>query len=146
LTHRIEKWLVSLGFALRKAYWKILTAKPSIFIVAGIVAALSIFLLGGGIYDILEKPMTSLPWGRGILFFFPGLQQQFLGDSLFAMFSYAIGVVGILLMYQSTKYAYKPRQAFMLLLLGAIFIIIAYVFIEYAIFSKLFPPQATSAG
>jgi len=44
-----------------------------------------------------------------------------------------------LLMYQSTKYVYKPRQAFMMLLSGVVLMLIAYIYIENSIFSKLFP-------
>jgi len=143
VTNRIEKWFTSLGFALRKAYWKILTAKPSIAIVAILVVAFSVFLLAGGIYDILEKPLSVLPYGRGVLFFYPGLQGQFFNESVAVMIAYAMGVAGILLIYQSTKYVYKPRQAFIMLLSGVVLILIAYIYIEGSIFGKLFPPQTS---
>jgi len=142
LTNRIEKWFASLGFTLRRAYWKILTAKPSVFVVAAIVTAVSLFLLAGGVYDILEKPLGAIPFGRRVLFFYPyTLQAQAVFESVVVMVAYAMGVVGILLMYQSTKYAYKPRQAFMMLLSGVVMIVLAYVFIENLVFSKLFPGQ-----
>jgi len=142
VTNRIEKWFASLGFTLRRAYWKMSTAKPSIVIVATIVAAFSLFLLAGGIYDILE-PMGPIPWGRGVLFFYPHLQGQIPYESVGVMAAYAMGAAGILLMYQSTKYAYKPRQAFMMLLSGVVLILIAYIYSESLLLSKLFPPQAT---
>ena len=130
--------LISFGYTARKAYEKITTAKPSIFLVAIIVAGFSIFLLGGGIYDILEQPLLSIPIGTRILFFYPGtLSEQTILDSMFAMMSYLFGVVGILVMYQSTKYAYRPRQAFMLLLVGAIFFLLAYFLMENLIYQKL---------
>jgi len=114
------------------------TAKPSIFIVASVVAALSIFFLGGGVYDILEKPLIAIPVGRRILFFYPGtVHEQTILDSSFVMVSYFFGLLGILLMYQSTKYAYRPRQAYILLLAGVMFLLIAYVSIENLIWSKL---------
>jgi len=147
VTHRITKWFASLGFSLRKAYWKILTAKPSIFIVAAIVTAFSLFLLAGGVYDILEQPLSAIPWGRSVLFFYPyTLQAQAVIESLGIMFAYAMGVAGILLMYQSTKYAYKPRQAFMMLLSGVVLILIAYIYVESIVFSKLFPPAQQQAS
>ena len=86
--------IISLGYATRRAYRKITTAKPSIFLVAIIVAGFSIFLLGGGIYDILEQPLLGIPIGRRILFFYPGsLSEQTILDSMFAMLSYMFGVV-----------------------------------------------------
>jgi hypothetical protein len=141
VTNRIVKWFASLGFTLRRAYLKISTVKPSILIVAAVVTAFSLFLMAGGVYDILEKPLSAISWGSGILFFYPNLQGQFLNESIGVMISYAIGAVGILLMYQSTKYAYKPRQAYMMLLSGVVLILIAYFYTESMVFTKLFPPQ-----
>jgi len=130
--------LTSLGYTARRTYRKITTAKPSIFLTAVIVAGASIFLLGGGIYDIIEQPLLGIPVGQRILFFYPGsLSQQTILDSLFAMISYVFGVIGILAMYQSTKYAYRPRQAFMLLIVGAMFFLLAYFLMENLIWAKL---------
>jgi hypothetical protein len=146
VTNRIEKWFTSLGFALRKAYWKILTAKPSIFVVAIVIVAFSIFLLAGGIYDILEQPLSVIPFGRRVLFFYPyTLQAQAVVESFGVMIAYAMGVAGILLMYQSTKYAYKPRQAYIMLLTGVVLILIAYIYVETLVFQKLFTPQPTTS-
>jgi len=130
--------LTSLGYTARRTYRKITTAKPSIFLTAVIVAGASIFLLGGGIYDIIEQPLLGIPVGQKILFFYPGsLSQQTILDSMFAMISYLFGVIGILAMYQSTKYAYRPRQAFMLLVVGAMFFLLAYFLMENLIYAKL---------
>jgi len=142
---KITRRFGSLGFTMRKTYRKMVTAKPSVFIVATIIAAFSIFLLGGGVYDILEKPLVAIPLGSRIVFFYPGtMHEQTILDSSFVMVSYFFGVLGILLMYQSTKYAYKPRQAFILLLTGAMFLLVAYFSIENLIYAKMNVP--TSAG
>jgi len=128
-----------MGFWLRKSYWKLVTAKPSIFIIALIVAGLSIFLLGGGVYDILEQPLIAIPVSQTrILFFYPyTVHEQSILESLYVMLTYGLGVAGVLVMYQSTKYAYKPRQAFIMLLSGAVLILLAYFYIENLIYSKL---------
>lgn len=119
-----------------------MTTKPSVFIVAVTITAISIFFLGGGVYNILEgfagNLFVGIPIGSRIIFFYPGtLTEQTLLDSLFVMISYFIGVIGILLVYQSTKYVTRPRQAFILLLLGAIFILFAYFNVENLILAKL---------
>lgn len=138
LTRQIKKRFASLGFWLRKTYWKLVTAKPSIFAVAIILAAFSIFLLGGGVYDILEKPLIAIPIGSRVLFFYPySVHEQSVLESLFVMISYVLGVAGVLAIYQSTKYAYKPRQAFIMLLSGVVLILLAYFYIENLILSKL---------
>jgi len=134
----MRRRFTSMGFTLRKTYRKLTTAKPSVFIVAAVIAGLSIFFLGGGVYDILEKPLIAIPIGSTVLFFYPGtIQEQTILDSLFVMISYFFGLIGLLLVYQSTRYAYRPRQAFILLLMGTMFILIAYYNIENLIYAKL---------
>jgi len=122
---------------MRKGYQKIVTAKPSIYVIAGIIVAVSIFLLGGGVFDVLEKPLVAIPLGNRILFFYPGINNQSILDSSMAMLAYFFGVLGLLLMYQSTKYAFKARQAYILLLMGAVFILMAYAIMENLIWFKL---------
>lgn len=58
---RIKRKLASLAFYTRRAYGKIVTAKPSMLVIAVVAVAFSIFLLGGGVYDILEKPLMAFP-------------------------------------------------------------------------------------
>jgi predicted neutral ceramidase superfamily lipid hydrolase len=126
-----------LGYASRKTYRKVSTTKPSIFIVAAITVALSIFLLGGGIFDILEKPLVVIGYSSRVIFFYPySISEQTILESLTVMVLYSIGAAGLLLMYQSTKYAYKPRQATILLLAGAVFLFIAYISIETTLYWK----------
>ena len=145
MTNRLTKWLTSLGFASRKAYRKLTTAKPSIFVVASLIIALSIFLLGGGVFDILEERLVVIPIGTTggttrVLFFYPySINEQTILESLIVMVILTLGALGLLLIYQSTKYAYKPRQAMMLLLLGSTFLIIAYLYVETIIYWKFRP-------
>jgi len=133
-----KRRISSLAFFVQKAYWKIITAKPSMFVIAVIVVAASVFLLGGGVYDLLEKPLVAIfqTGGRIIVFYPYSLNEQFLMESIVVMAGYAIGVVGFLLTYQSTKYAYRPRQAYILLLVGCVLVITAYVFIERSLLAR----------
>ena len=134
----IKRRISSLAFSLQKSYWKIITAKPSIFVIAVIAVATSIFLLGGGIYDLLEKPYWAyFQEGGSIIVYYPyDINSQFLIESMVVMAGYALGVVGFLLTYQSTKYAYRPRQAYILLLVGCVLVIIAYIFIERSLLAR----------
>ena len=134
----IKRRISSLTFFMQKAYWKIVTAKPSIFVIAVVVFAASVFLLGGGVYDLLEKPLVAVvqTGGRIIVFYPYAINEQLLLESIVVMTGYAIGVVGFLLTYQSTKYAYRPRQAYMLLLVGCVLIITAYIFIERSLLAR----------
>ncbi|MGQ9459995.1 MAG: hypothetical protein ACUVRA_02020 [Candidatus Bathyarchaeaceae archaeon] len=133
-----KRKISSLAFFLQKTYWKIITAKPSIFVIAVIVVAACIFLLGGGVYDILEKPLVAVvATGGSIIVYYPySLNEQFLMESIVVMVGYVIGVAGFLLTYQSTKYAYRPRQAYIMLLVGCILIITAYIFVERSLLAR----------
>ncbi|UCC33273.1 MAG: hypothetical protein JSW53_05770 [Candidatus Bathyarchaeota archaeon] len=128
----------SIIYYIQKLYWKIITAKPSIFLIAIVAVAASIFFLGGGLYDLLEKPLVAaFAAGGRIIFYYPyGINEQFVAESMFAMIIYAIAVVGLLMTYESTRYAYKPRQAFMLLLIGCTFVFVAYVLIEFLLLAR----------
>jgi len=137
VTRRVKRNLASLSYMLQKSYWKIVTAKPPILIFAVLIIAAAIFLLGGGLYDLLEKPLFAIFLQERFIGVFPySLNEQLLAESIFVMLVYAIGVGGFLLTYQSTKYAYRPRQAFMFLLLGIVLIVVAYIGVEYVFLAR----------
>lgn len=128
----------ALAYQLRKLYYRILTAKPSATIIALILVATVIFLLGGGIYDLIEQPLLVFPMRGRWIFFYPyTIYEQTVVDSLVAMTVYGIGVAGLLLIYQSTKYAYKPRQALIMLLIGIAFIVLAFLYFENMLLMKM---------
>jgi len=139
---RIRRRFSSFAYFARKTYWKMATAKPSLTIIGFAVVGLSIFLLGGGVYDLIVPFVPiGFPLGRRVLFFYPRTihEQAFLG-SLLVMTVYGIGVAGFLLTYQSTKYAYRSRQAFTLLSIGLVLVFIAYLLIEYVLWLKMLSP------
>jgi predicted neutral ceramidase superfamily lipid hydrolase len=137
LTREVKKQATSLSHFMQKTYWKIVTIKPSLLLIAVTVTAASIFLLGGGVYDILEQPAFAIFIQGRIYPVYPySLSEQFLGESVFVMILYGLGTAGLLVTYQSTKYAYRPRQAFMFLLMGLLLIVIAYIFVEYAFVAR----------
>ena len=138
MVSRIKTRLSSLGFRLQRAIRKIATAKPSIFVIASVIVVSTVFFLGGGVYDFLAQPLIAVPMGRRVLFFYPySVHEQAVLESLLVMTSYVMGFFGVFLMYQSTKYAYKPRQAYILLLSGVVLLLIAYIYIENLLWSKL---------
>lgn len=131
-----NKQISSLSFRLQKFYERITNFKPSLLLVGVTTVAISIFLLGGGIYDLLSQPQSALFYGNRILVFYPSLSEQFLVGSLLIMIFGAIGFAGFIIAYRSTKYAYNPRQAYRFLLVGVVLLIISYVLIENGLLSK----------
>jgi len=137
MARQARKQAISLTHFMQKTYWKIVTIKPSLLLIAVTVTAASIFFLGGGVYDLLEQPAFAIfIQGRMYPVYPYSLSEQFLGESMFVMILYGVGTAGLLLTYQSTKYAYRPRQAFMLLMMGVVLIVIAYILVEYAFVAR----------
>ncbi len=118
-----------------------MTAKPSTLLLASIAIGASVFLLGGGIYDIIEQPVVAFVSGGRIIPYYPqALNEQLLGESIGAMVLYSLGIIGILLVYQSTKYAYNPREAFTTLLVGLLLLLIGWVLVEFFLFPSTVRP------
>ncbi|MEM3153822.1 MAG: hypothetical protein QXK47_00870 [Candidatus Bathyarchaeia archaeon] len=130
MARKARKTAVSLSYSLQKLYTKISSAKPSPFALAVIAMAVAIFLYGGGLHLIIVKPLPAVYYGGRFLFVYPQLSEQWISDSLIAMILFAMGVAGALFIYQSTKYAYKPRQAYLTFMIGAILLFMAYISLE----------------
>jgi hypothetical protein len=137
MSKKVKRQASSMSFSLSRWFSKISTTKPSSFIVSIIVIAYAIFLFGGGLYTIISSPLPAYYTGSGFLFIYPELGSQFISDSVISVMLYAIGFAGLLAIYQSTKYAYKPRQAYMMMVIGVSLLLLAYIFLEDAIMIKL---------
>jgi hypothetical protein len=123
--------------SIQRFYRKFLAPLPLPRIITFLVVGAMILLLGGGVYDIIENPPTLFPGQTSWLFYYPSLHDQTITGSLIVMIVYTIGFAGLLLTYQSTKYAYRPRQAYILLLTGLPIILITYFYCETVINLKL---------
>lgn len=90
MTSKMKRKFSSLSYYAQKIYWKLMTARPSPFVVSAVLIAFSVFLLGGGIYDILEKPLVAIVLSGGRpLFYMPGsLNQQLIAESIYIMILY----------------------------------------------------------
>lgn len=138
MSKRGSKQVSSFAYRLQKTYERILTSKPSLVVVGILAVAMAFFLLGGGIYDMMvEDVAVAYFTSSGTLYvFYPSLSEQFLLESMLIMIFGAIGFVGFIIAYRSTKYAYNPRQAYRLLLVGCALLIIAYILIERGLLMK----------
>jgi hypothetical protein len=137
MSKKVKKQTSSMSFSLSRWFRKISTAKPSAFVISIIVIASALFLFGGGLYTIIEKPLPSAYVSGRFYFLYPNLSDQFISDTVISVMLYVIGFIGLLAVYQSTKYAYKPRQAYMMLVIGVLLLFLAYIFLEDSILIKL---------
>ena len=134
---KIKKGASSTSYSLSRRFRRISTARPSSLVISIIVISYAVFLFGGGLYTITSSPLPAFYTGTTFIFLYPDLGQQFISDSIIAIMLYAIGFVGLLAVYQSTKYAYNPRQAYMMLVIGVTLLLLAYLFLEDSILIKL---------
>ncbi|MDR2700124.1 MAG: hypothetical protein LBC12_04870 [Nitrososphaerota archaeon] len=125
----------SVSFSLSKWFKKVVTTQPFALILIVIFIGLTVFLLGGGIYTVTtEGIMPSYYDGSKFYFLYPSsMSDQFVAETVITVMLYFMGFAGLLSIYQSTRNANKPRQAYMLLAVGISLILLSYIFLESAI-------------
>ena len=136
MSRSANKQVSSIVFRLEKTYERIINFKPSLFLVGMGTVAASIFLLGGGLYNLLIQPDQAWFFGGRMIVFYPSLTEQLLVGSLLIMIFGIMGFAGFLIAYRSTKYVSNPRQAYRFLLVGCALLVIGYILIENGLLSK----------
>jgi hypothetical protein len=112
------------------------TIKPSTSLITVLFISLSIFILGGGLYVILEGPMAFLPSATRPIFYYPGIAEQTASESFSFIFFLTMGVSGGFLAIWSTRFAYRPREAKIMLLVGVVMLGLALFGSEWILFLK----------
>ena len=137
MSHKVKREISSMSFTMNKFYRRISNIRPSAMILSILAMAFAVFLFGGGLYDIIMKPYPAVYYGGRFIFLYPDLSMQFISDSIEAMMLFTLGVIGLVAVYQSTKYAYKPRQAYMLFLVGVVLLFLTYILLEATVQLKI---------
>jgi len=142
------KWKISRFFTNVAYRFRILrlpstrAMKPSVTIATIAIIGFAIFLLAGGVYDALEAMAgTSIAIlsqrGGGWTFVYPGdIHRQTTSESLVAGLLYFLGMVGLYTLLRSTRLAYRPRQAYLLLILGLLLTGITVYYITFLLTGK----------
>jgi hypothetical protein len=136
MSGKIKKSSENMSFSLSRWIRKVTANTPAITVVTVIGLAYALFLFGGGLYLLIEQPIPAYASGNTFYFLYPSLSYQFGADTFIAVSLYAMGFVGLMAIYQSAKTASKPRQAYMLLVIGVTFVLLSYLFLESAILAK----------
>jgi len=82
------------------------------------VVVFCLFILSGGIYNILESPLAFIPYGERYLTLHPYLSDQTVYESIFVFLCNSAVFIGLWLSYRSTQVAYDRSKANRYLLLG----------------------------
>jgi len=140
LPWRIQRWAGNVMYSM-KIFRSPATArrmKPSTTLSIVVVLGFVAFVLAGGVYDILERPISLLPTATGYSVLIRGtLGQQTLNESLIAGFLYMLGLAGLYMLLRSTRFAYRPRNAYLLLIIGTLTVLIVAYYSNALITSKV---------
>jgi hypothetical protein len=143
MSQKVKKQASSLSFSMSRWFRRISTSKPSTFIISIIMIGATLFLFGGGLYDLANQPLVYAYSSTQQRFYFivtrtlgGGLGEQFVSETAISLVLYAFGLAGLLAVYQSTKQAYNPRQAHIMLVVGVALLLLAYVLLEVVLNTK----------
>jgi hypothetical protein len=138
LPWKIQRALSNLGYSTRIFRRPTARRKPSTTLLLILVLGFMGFILAGGIYDILEHPISLLPTTTGYSVLIKGtLGQQTLNESLIAAFLYMLGLGGLYMLLRSTRFAYRPRNAYLLLILGTLTVLLVVFYSNALITQKI---------
>lgn len=137
MSGKIKKTSEELSFSLSRWFRKASTNTPTLTIITLAGLAFAIFLFGGGLYTLINQPIGAFYTGTTFYFLYPGISEQFVADTIVSAMLYSMGFLGLLAFYQAAKNANKPRQAYMLLVVGVTFVLLSYIFLETAILFKM---------
>jgi undecaprenyl pyrophosphate phosphatase UppP len=133
MSDKAKKQASELSFSLSRWFRRVSTMKPSNLLFTIVIMAGSILLLGGIVYDFVNRPLPAVYINNRFYFLYPQLSEQFLFDTVVSGILYVAGFIGLLAIYQSARHAYNPRQAYMTMIVGATLLLISYIFLEYFI-------------
>ncbi|RLI36765.1 hypothetical protein DRO55_02870 [Candidatus Bathyarchaeota archaeon] len=136
---RFQRGFTDLTYFCDKVYRRLRNFRPSPTVIGVILVGVSIFLLGGGVYDILIQPISIFPMRGRLLVWYPQrIHEQFLTESIDVMILYALGVGGLIFIYYSTRYFRNPRQATILIFIGITLTILAFIALEALLYWKIY--------
>jgi hypothetical protein len=127
---KLNRFLSNLAFKFRRFRLpRRIMGRPSFSIITIILMAFAIFVLAGGVYSIVEimsgRALTMLPSASGWTFIYPGsLNMQTINESLISGMLYFLGALGFYLVLRSVNLAYRPRQAYIALIIGLMLVLL----------------------
>jgi hypothetical protein len=142
LLWRAKRFLRNVAYRLRVMRLPpISVMKPSLTVILALMIAFVTFILAGGIYDLMEKPVSLLPRPsqlNGWTFIYPGsINVQTLNESLVSAVLYLIGLGALYLLLKSTRSAYRPRNAYLMLILGFITTLVVVYYANFLLGEKV---------
>ncbi len=128
---------------LGRAYRTLASFKPSASAIALAAVLAAAFLLGGGLYNIIQSPRVVIPRPGTIWITYPyTMLDQVLMESLISMVLWGLGFAGLYLIYDSTKYADEPHRAYYRFVIGVFLVLLAYFAGRYMLYELKMKPSS----
>jgi len=106
-------------------------------LVTASVVFFTVFIVGGGIYDLLDNPLVIVAGPQGWISIHPLLGEQTLNESFLSMLFNILIFGGLFSSYRSTQIAYDSKRATTMLILGIALILLGLSGSHYLIRVKL---------
>lgn len=114
------------------------SSRPLLPVAEFLIVGFTIFVLAGGLFVLTQGSQGLLNRSSGLTFVYPGdINNQTAQEAIFATLVYALGFLGIYMMFMSTRYAYRPKRAYSYLGFGMMLAIIFIVSLYFVIYDKI---------
>lgn len=110
------------------------TSRPLLPVASFLILGFTIFILAGGLFILVGAgtSISLLNIQQGLGFVYPhDINNQTPAEGVFVGLLYALGVVGLYMMFMSTRSAYRPKRAYGYLGFG---MLLSFVFMATAYF------------
>jgi hypothetical protein len=110
------------------------TSRPLLPVASFLILGFTIFVLAGGLFILVGAgtSVSLLNIQQGLGFVYPhDINNQTPAEGVFVGLLYAFGVVGLYMMFMSTRSAYRPKRAYGYLGFG---MLLSFVFMATAYF------------
>src|ERR1035437_5208466 len=99
MTSKLKKSSSEMSFSLSRWFRKLTTNAPTAFIVTALGISYAVFLIGGGLYTLINHPQPSAYLNGQFFFLYPNIGSQFIADTLISVTLYSLGFLGLLFIY-----------------------------------------------
>ena len=111
------------------------SSRPLLPIASFLILGFTIFVMSGGLFVLVGAGQGAgglLNRPTGLQFVYPGdVNNQTPQEAVLAFVLYSFGIVGLYMMFMSTRNAYRPNRAYGMLAFG---VILSFIFIATAYF------------
>ncbi|TMI47250.1 hypothetical protein E6H17_06495 [Candidatus Bathyarchaeota archaeon] len=114
------------------------SSRPLLPVAEFLIVGFTVFVLSGGLFVLTQGGQGLLNVASGYSFVYPGdINNQTTQEAVFTTLIYAMGILGLYMMFMSTRYAYRPKRAYGYLAFGMIMAVIFIVSLYVLIYDKI---------